>query len=84
MGGVGAGFTGLLFIGAYQTVQRGAIHDPVIYAQVRQTETVIQIGGGLWACLAAALGILVLAAVVLLGNRVPADDDDTVLPRKRF
>jgi hypothetical protein len=69
VGGVATGFSALLLGGAWQTVQRGTVADPGIYSQIKQLETVMQIGSGLWASLVAGLGILALAVVVLLASR---------------
>jgi len=83
VGGVGAGFTGLLMIGAYQTISRGAVSDPAIYARIRQVPATIQIGTGLWASLVAAVGILLLAVVVLRAG-VPAKVVEKPKKRRRF
>lgn len=82
VGGVATGFTALIMLGAWQTVQRSTVANPVIYAEIQRLETVMQIGSGLWACLVAGLGILALAVVVLLAGRAaepPVEDT----PRKR-
>ena len=80
VGGVGAGFTGLLMISAYQTIQRGTVADPAIYARIKQVPATIQIGTGLWACLVAAVCILGLAAVVFRSGAPPKATEE---PKKR-
>lgn len=83
VGGVTTGFTALLLAGAWQTVQRGTVADPIIYGEIKKLETVMQIGSGLWACLVAGLAILALAVVVLLNSRATEPAEQTLLPAKR-
>jgi len=75
VGGVTTGFSALLMVGAWQTVQRSTVNNPFIYAEIKEIEAVMQIGSGLWTCLVAGLAILLLAVVVLLASRAaePAD-----------
>ncbi|MFH2009977.1 MAG: hypothetical protein ABI333_25500 [bacterium] len=80
VGGVGAGFTGLLMIGAYQTIQRGAVSDPAIYARIKLVPATIQIGTGLWTSLVAAVCILGIAVVVLRSGAPPKTAEE---PKKR-
>jgi hypothetical protein len=82
VGGVATGFTALIMLGAWQTVQRGTVANPVIYAEIQRVEAVMQIGSGLWACLGAGLGILALAVVVLRAGRA-AEPAPEQTPRKR-
>lgn len=82
VGGVATGFSALIMLGAWQTVQRGTVANPVIYHEIQKLETVMQIGSGLWASLVSGLAILGLAVVVLLAGRAaePAPEE---APRKR-
>jgi len=84
VGGVATGFTTLLLVGAWQTVQRGTVADPFIYSELKQLETVMQIGSGLWACLVAGLSILLLAVIVLLASRASEPVSQSPLPSKRL
>jgi hypothetical protein len=84
VGGVATGFTALLMVGAWQTVQRGTVADPFIYAEIKKIEAVMQIGSGLWACLAAGLGILLLAVIVLLASRATEPAEEAPVLRKRL
>lgn len=84
VGGVATGFTALIMIGAWQTVQRSTVADPVIYAEIKEIEAVMQIGSGLWACLVAGLLILLLAVIVLLASRAAEPAEDPPVERKRL
>lgn len=84
LGGVATGFAALLMLGAWQTVQRGTVGDPLLYAEIKKLEVVMQIGSGLWASLIAGLGILGLAVVVLLNARASAPAEATAPAPKRL
>ena len=43
VGGVATGFTALLLVGAWQTVQRGTVADPIIYGEIKKLDAVMQI-----------------------------------------
>jgi hypothetical protein len=83
VGGVTTGFSAMLMVGAWQTVQRSTVSDPLVYAEINKVEAVMQIGSGLWACLVAGLSILLLAVVVLLASRAAEPTEEPTLGRKR-
>jgi len=83
VGGVATGFSALVLAGAWQTVQRGTVADPIIYSEIRKVEVVMQIGSGLWACLAAGLSILLLAVIVLLASRAAEPSEEAPVSRRR-
>ena len=81
VGGVGAGFSGLILIGALQAIGSGTISDPKIYAAVKHAPVEMQVGTGLWTSLAAAAGILLLAVIVLRAGAPLPQEEET--PNKR-
>lgn len=64
VGGVGAAFAALLLLGAYQELQAGRIADPEIYRRVRYAAVELEIGSGLWTCLAVSVAIVLLGIPV--------------------
>ncbi len=83
VGGIATGFSAMLMFGAWQHVKRGTVSDPIIYSEIKQVEAVMQIGSGLWACLVAGLGILLLSVLVLLAGRAAATAEEPPPPARK-
>jgi hypothetical protein len=63
LGAIALLFTGLIWLGAYHTVDQGLIADPEMYRKVRRGPVDFAVGSALWLSLIAGLGILALGVI---------------------